>query len=121
MKEIEEFLRETKPQVKDDPTFILEAQRRMEQVEGIEAEVDRQRRHGRVALIVALAAGLAIGVVATALAFLYPVDPETVGEGLLRSVRLFLQDYRQYLLPSVAALAITLSLVLMKGRAFYTR
>lgn len=121
MKEIEEFLKETKPQVKDNPTFILETQRRMEQVEGIKAEVDRQRRHGRLALIVALAAGLALGVLATAVAFLYPVDPETVGEGVLRSIRLFLQDYRQYLVLPVAALAIILSMVLMKGRAFYTR
>ena len=42
MSDIEDFLRENKPQVKEDPTFILEAQRRMEQVEGIKAEVDRQ-------------------------------------------------------------------------------
>ena len=60
MKEIEDFLRENRPITKDDPTFILETQRRMEQVEGIKGEVDRQRRHGRVALILALAAGLAL-------------------------------------------------------------
>ena len=59
MSDIEDFLRENKPQVKEDPTFILEAQRRMEQVEGIKAEVDRQRSRGRVALIIALCAGLA--------------------------------------------------------------
>ncbi len=59
MKEIEDFLRENRPITKDDPTFILETQRRMEQVEGIKGEVDRQRRHGRVALILALAVGLA--------------------------------------------------------------
>ena len=29
MKEIEDFLRENKPVVKDSPTFILEARRRM--------------------------------------------------------------------------------------------
>ena len=61
MKEIEDFLRENKPQVKKDPTFILETRRRLEQVEGIKSEVDRQRHHGRVALIVALCAGLTIG------------------------------------------------------------
>ena len=116
MKEIEEFLRENKPVVKDDPTFLLETRRRMEQVEGIKAEVDRQRSHGRLALIVTLCAGLAVGILATALAFLYPVDANSVGEGLWQSARLFLQTWKQYLLLPVAAIAVTLGLVLSSGR-----
>ena len=115
MKEIDEFLREHKPAVKDDPTFLLETRRRLEQVEGIKAEVDRQRRHGRVALIVALAAGLALGVFATAIAFLYPVDLQSVGGGFLQSARVFLETWKQYLVYPVAALAVTLSLVLSLG------
>ena len=91
MKDIEDFLRENKPQVKEDPTFILQAQRRMEQVEGIKAEVDRQSHRGRIALIAALVTGLVIGIAATAIAFLYPVHPESVGDGLWQSARLFLQ------------------------------
>ena len=118
MSEIEEFLRENKPQVKEDPTFILETRRRLDQVEGIKAEVDRQRGHGRRALIVALVAGLAIGVLATAVAFLYPVDAQSVGDGLIQSIRLFLQSYRQYLMLPVAALAIALGLVLFKGNKY---
>ena len=116
MKEIEEFLKETKPQVKDDPTFILNARRRMEQVEGIKAEVDRQRRSGRVALIAALAIGLAVGVTATALAFLYPVDATSLGEGLWSSIRAFLDQWKQYLVYPVAALATALCLVLAGRR-----
>lgn len=116
MSEIEDFLRENKPQVKNDPTFILETRRRLDQVEGIKAEVDRARRHGHVALIVALAAGLAVGVLVTALAFLYPVDAKSVGNGLLQSARVFLQTYRQYLLLPVAILAITLGMVLTSDR-----
>ena len=112
MKEIDDFLRENKPVVKDDPTFLLETRRRMEAVEGIKAEVDRQRSHGRVALIVALAAGLALGVLATALAFLYPVDTTSLGQGLWQSVRLLLETWKQYLIFPVAALAVTLGLVL---------
>ena len=114
MKEIEDFLRENRPITKDDPTFILETQRRMEQVEGIKREVDRQRRHGRVALILALAAGLALGVFATVIAFLYPLDVESASEGIVQSVRLFLQSYRQYLLMPVALLAIVLGIVLSR-------
>ena len=118
MSEIEDFLRENKPQVKNDPTFILETRRRLDQVEGIKAEVDRQRGHGRRALIVALVAGLAIGVLATVVAFLYPVDAQSVGDGLIQSIRLFLQSYRQYLMLPVAALAIALALVLFKGNKY---
>lgn len=114
MKDIEDFLRENRPEVKDDPTFILEAQRRMDAVEGIKAEVDRQRSYGRVVLIVTLAIGLAAGVLITALAFLYPIDAESVGEGLWQSVRLFLDTWKQYLVFPVALLAVALGLVLSK-------
>ena len=121
MKEIEDFLRENKPAVKEDPTFILETRRRMDHVEGIKAEVDRQRSHSRLALILALSAGLAVGVLATAIAFLYPADAVCVKDGLFQSARAFLATYRQYLLLPVAALAVTLGLVLSRTKAFYTR
>jgi hypothetical protein len=116
MKDLEEFLRENKPVVKDDPTFILETRRRMESVEGIKAEVDRQRCYGRLALIITLMAGLFLGVVATAIAFLYPIDADSVGQGVLDSIRLFLTTYKQYLLLPVALLSIALSLVLLSGK-----
>ncbi len=116
MKEIEDFLRENKPVVKDNPTFILEARRRMEAVEGIKAEVDRQRCYGRLALIITLMAGLLLGVGATAIAFLYPIDAESVGKGVLDSIRLFLTTWKQYLLLPVALLAIALSMVLISGK-----
>ena len=117
MTEIEEFLRENKPQVAEDPTFILEAERRMEAVEGIKTEVDRQRRHGRVALIIALVAGKALGIAATAVAFLYPVDVSSAREGLWQSVRLFLDGWKQYLMLPVAVLAILLGLVLARDKS----
>ena len=116
MKEIDDFLRTNRPEVKDDPTFLLETYRRMDQVEGIKAEVDRQRSAGRVALIVALAIGLVLGVVAAAIAFLYPVDPASVNNGIWESLRVFLTTYKQYLIPPVAVIALTLSLLLSMGR-----
>lgn len=120
MKEIEDFLRENKPAVQDDPTFLLETRRRMDAVEGIKAEVDRQRSHGRVVLIVTLAVGVAVGVLATALTFLFPVDPSSVREGLWQSIRLFLDTWKQYLMFPVAALAILLGLVMSGGLRFKT-
>ena len=94
MNEIDEFLRENKPAVKDDPTFLLETRRRLEAVEGIKAEVDRQRSRGRLALVFALAIGLAVGVLATAIAFLYPVDAGSAGHGLWDSIGLFLATWK---------------------------
>ena len=114
MKEIEAFLKENKPLVKDDPTFLQETRRRMDQVDGIKAEVDRQRSYGRIALIVALAIGLAAGVLITALAYLYPVDVQSVRHGLWESVRVFAQTWRQYLLLPIAVIAIGLGVVLSR-------
>ena len=112
MKDLEQYLRDNKPVVKDDPTFILKTRNRLEAVEGIKAEVDRQHTRGRRALVIALVAGLVVGVVITAIAFLYPVSPDSVAKGILDSLCLFLQSYKQYLLLPVALLAIALGLVL---------
>ena len=70
-----------------------------------------------MALIIALCAGLAVEVFATAITFLYPIDAQSSAEGLLRATRLFLQDYRQYLPMPVALLAIALAVVLFKRPA----
>ena len=115
MKDIEDFLRENRPSVKDDPAFLMETRRRMKAVEGIKTEVDRQRRSGRRALIIALAAGLALGVLATTLAFFYPVDMQSLDGGFLQSARIFLDTWKMYLIYPVAALAVTLSLELTLG------
>lgn len=45
--DIESLLRENKPHVKDNPTFLLEVQHKMRAVDGIKSEVDRQRQIGR--------------------------------------------------------------------------
>lgn len=116
MKELDEFLRENKPIVKDDPTFLLETRRRMESVEGIKAEVDRQRSYGRVALIAALALGMAAGAFLVALAYFYPIDTTALQGGLWESVRVWMDTWKQYLVFPVAALAVTLSIVLARGR-----
>lgn len=116
-KSLEEYLRENKPVVPDDPTFILETQRRMAEVDGIKEEVDRQRRRGRTALIITLIAGIALGALATALAFLYPVNPARItGTGLWENFRVFLDTWKYYLMFPVAACAVALSLVLTLGR-----
>lgn len=115
-RQLESFLKENRPKVESDPTFILETRRRMAEVEGIKAEVDRTRRTGRIALIVALVTGIALGAAVTVLAYFFPVKPDLEGIGWIAGARAWLQTYRQYLLIPVAALITALALVLSLGR-----
>ena len=112
---IEEFLRSNKPQIKDDPTFLLETQRRMKQVEGIKAEVDRQRSHGRVTLIVTLIIGIVIGVVATFIGYVCPFNLDTQ-TGAMAGIILFLTTWKQYFFILVAALSVSLAFLLSMRR-----
>ena len=119
--QLDDFLKGNKPRVENDPTFILETRRRMAQVEGIKAEVDRTSRTGRVALIVALVAGVVFGAAITAMAYFFPVKPEMDGLGWVSEARVWLQTYRQYLLVPVAALITALALVLSLGKKSASR
>lgn len=109
---IEEFLRDNKPVVKDDPTFLLETQRRMKQVEGIKAEVDRQRVQGRMTLIVTLVIGIMIGALAVFIGYMHPFDLDQMKTGFLYNALVFIEAWKQYLIIPVALLSVTLSIVL---------
>ena len=113
---IEDILRQARPVVKNDPAFLMETRRRMEQVEGIKKEVDRQHRNSRIILIVTLVAGIALGMLAMAVVFLFPEQIQGFQEGFLASARDFLIKWKTYLAPLTAALAIALGLVLAGGR-----
>jgi hypothetical protein len=109
---IEKFLRENKPVVKDDPTFLLETNRRLKSVEGIKTEVDRQRVNGRMALVVALAIGILLGATAMFIGYLYPVNPEQMKAGFLFNAIALIESWKQYLIVPVAILSLTLTFVL---------
>ena len=113
---LEDLLKEAKPVVKDDPTFLMETRRRMEQVEGIKQEVDRQHKNSRIILVITLAAGLVLGMIAMAIVFLFPEQIQGFQQGFLASVRDFLFKWKHYLVFGVAALAIGLGLVLSRGK-----
>lgn len=108
---IENFLRDNRPKVTDDPTFLLEVQQKLRNVEGIKAEVDRQRKFGRFALISALILGLLVGAMGMCLVYFYPIDAELLsGSSFMLSIRAFFDAYQQYLLLPIAACAIGLGL-----------
>ena len=114
-KDIESFLRENRPQVKDNPTFLLEVQRKMREVEGVKSEVDRQRKSGRIALVVTLVFGLLLGALTMLLTYLIPVD-ELVDIDIFASIRLCVEPIKEYLIVPLIACAVALFVVLYSSR-----
>lgn len=113
---IEEFLRNNKPQLKDDPTFLLETNRRLKQVEGIKAEVDRQRSNSRIALIVALAIGILLGATIVFIGYICPFDLNNLSDSAFAGVILFLTTWKEYFLILAGALSVSLSYILSRTR-----
>lgn len=109
--DIESYLRQNKPKVQDNPVFLLEVQQKMRTVDGIKAEVDRQRRYGRITLIVALVTGIIIGAAGIVMVYLYPINPETISNGELSNIRGFFETYKQPLLLTVAIFSLILGLL----------
>jgi formate hydrogenlyase subunit 3/multisubunit Na+/H+ antiporter MnhD subunit len=109
--DIESLLRENKPQVKDNPTFLLEVQQKMRAVDGIKSEVDRQRRYGHQALMIALVAGLILGGIVATLAYLDPINTEMLGESLIADIKMALDPWKHYVLIFMAICAITLGVI----------
>jgi len=114
-KDIESFLRENRPQVKDNPTFLLEVQRKMREVEGIKSEVDRQRKYGRIALVVTLVFGLLLGALTMLLTYLIPVD-ELTDADIFASIRLCVEPIKEYLIVPLIACIVALLAVLYTSR-----
>lgn len=112
-KNLDQFLRENKPSVPDDPTFLLETRRRLSAVEGVKHEVDRQRRSGRLVLLLTFLTGLAVGALAMAFFYLYPADLADIESGLLAGLRRFLES-RRYLMLLPVAISIPLGLLLSR-------
>lgn len=109
---IDNFLRENKPQVKDDPTFILETKNRMNLLEGIKDEVDHNRKTGLLAIIAALTIGLAIGITATVCILLAPKIQIQSPDAILASVEEVLQAWKYLIFALTAACALALSILL---------
>lgn len=114
-KDIESFLRENRPQVKDNPTFLLEVQRKMREVEGIKAEVDRQQKYGKIALVITLVFGLLLGALTMLLAYLVPVDG-LIDTDIIASIRLGVEPIKEYLIIPLIACIVALLAVLYTSR-----
>jgi hypothetical protein len=104
--ELEKLLRENRPAVKDDPAFLLEVRQRLNAVEGIKNEVDRQRRLRHIALTVTLLLGMVAGCLISAFILLAPMD----------SIRSFIGEWNLYI-AIAASISITLISVFLGGNS----
>ena len=108
---IEEILRNCRPVVKDNPSFVLETLRKMDAVEGIKEEVDRQHRHGRSVIFVALFLGLLAGILVTAIPHLFPEAASAFAKAL-RGTAMAIPYFWRLFITTSTILAVTLCLVL---------
>ena len=123
MNDIEQFLRDNKPQTPTEDNFIIEMNARLEAVEGIKRTVAEEHRRGRRLMLAALGTGLILGGLVSAVLILHPALPETVGGKWIAAFRdaaagfqTFLKSAPQALSLLIAALAITLGLMALKPR-----
>ncbi|MBR3441061.1 MAG: hypothetical protein IKH00_05305 [Bacteroidales bacterium] len=105
------LLKTNKPVVKDDPAFMLKARQRMNAVEGIKNEVDRQRRHGLIALSVTLLIGLAAGILITVFILLAPID----------SIRALIGEWKLYIEVGVSIVFTLIAIYLGNGISVFVR
>ena len=113
MKDIEQFLRDNAPDMPAEGQFMIETNARLNAVEGIKKEVDGVHRRGRIALIVALAAGLVLGCLLTLLVIFHPVQPAADSSAFTRALEA-LQDKQWFLFGGVALLAVALGIVSLR-------
>ena len=111
MKDIEQYLRDNAPETPAEGQFIIETNARLNAVEGIKKTVDGERRRGRIALVVALAAGLVLGCLITLLVLFYPVQPAQADSSAFTQALEALQDKKEFLYGGIAVLAVALSIV----------
>lgn len=114
MKDIEQYLRENAPETPEEGQFMIETNARLNAVEGIKKTVDGERRNGRIALIVALAAGLVLGCVITLLVLFMPA-PTVNGSAFAKALEA-LQDKQEFLFGGVALLAVALGIVSLRKK-----
>ena len=117
MNDFEQYLRDNRPDIPAEDQFLIETNARLNAVEGIKQTVDEERRHGRVAVVVALAIGLVVGMLIATLVLCWPTISTIPGlSGLDKSTLTraleFLQPWKFFLLLPVAGCAIALGLLL---------
>ena len=116
MMDIEQYLRDNKPEMPEEGQFLVETNARLCNVEGVKKCVDEDRHRGRVALIIALGTGLVLGCLATLLVVFYPLPSIEVNQSAFAKVVAGLQAWKEFLIALIAGCAITLGVVFLNTK-----
>ena len=73
--------------------------------------MDRQRKYGKIALVITLVFGLLLGALTMLLAYLVPVD-ELIDTDIFASIRLGVEPIKEYLIVPLIACVVALLAVL---------
>ena len=120
MMDIEQYLRDNKPEMPEEGQFLVETNARLSNVEGVKKCVDEERHRGRMALIIALAVGLGLGCLTTLLVVFCPLPSVEFGRSAVARVLAGLKEWKEFMIALVAVCAIALGVVFMarKKEAF---
>ena len=77
--------------------------------------MDRQRKYGKIALVITLVFGLLLGALTMLLAYLVPVD-ELIDTDIFASIRLGVEPIKEYLIVPLIACVVALLAVLYTSR-----
>ena len=118
--DIEQYLRDNKPEMPEEGQFLVETNARLSNVEGVKKCVDDNRHRGRMALIIALAVGLGLGCLATLLVVFCPLQSIEVGQSAIAMIMAGLKEWKEFMIALVAVCAIALGVVFIarKKEAF---
>ncbi|MBO4417104.1 MAG: hypothetical protein J5801_03155 [Bacteroidales bacterium] len=117
MNDIEQFLKENKPLEPAEGNFMIEVNSRLEAVEAVKRAVSAERSRSRALLLAALASGLLLGCIITAIIMLHPVAPGSLGTQFIVRLSMFLQGWARYIIMLlIAGGAIALGLAFASPR-----
>ena len=114
--DIEQYLRDNKPEIPEEGQFLIETNARLSKVEGIKKCVDEDRHRRRGALIVALAAGLVLGTLLTLYGMRHPMASTGMEMSFVSKVAEALQGWKPLPMLFIAFSSLSLGLVFLTRR-----
>ena len=82
---------------------MIEVNSRLEAVEAVKRAVSAERSRSRALLLAALASGLLLGCIITAIIMLHPVAPGSLGTQFIVRLSMFLQGWARYIIMLLIA------------------
>lgn len=116
MIDIEQILRENRPELPEEGQFLIETNARLAKVEGIKRSIDKERRHSRAALLAALAAGVVIGCAVTLFMIFCPLPSVKMDPSYFEKILALLYKWKYQIAAFTAVCTIIPGILLMTRR-----